>query len=43
MRHTSYDVLGRAQITQGKSKWDTPIYVRHLERGDCFGEDALQS
>ena len=36
-------ILGRAQITQGKSKWDTPIYVRHLERGDCFGEDALQS
>lgn len=34
---------GRAQITQGKSKWDTPVYVRHLERGDYFGEDALQS
>ncbi|CAF5168073.1 unnamed protein product, partial [Rotaria magnacalcarata] len=34
---------GRAQITQAKSKWDTPIYDRHLERGDSFGEDALQA
>jgi cGMP-dependent protein kinase len=35
--------IGRAQITQGKSKWDTPQYVRHLERGEFFGEPALQS
>lgn len=34
---------GRAQITEGKSKWETPAYVRHLERGDSFGELALQS
>ncbi|CAF3062860.1 unnamed protein product [Rotaria socialis] len=34
---------GRAQITQAKSKWDTPIYDRHIERGDSFGEKALQA
>ncbi|CAF1524292.1 unnamed protein product [Adineta ricciae] len=34
---------GRAQITQAKSKWDSAVYVRHLERGDSFGEAALQS
>jgi len=35
--------IGRVQITQAKSKWDTAVYVRHLERGDSFGEDALQA
>ncbi|CAF0735498.1 unnamed protein product [Adineta steineri] len=34
---------GRVQITQAKSKWDTAVYVRHMERGDSFGETALQS
>ena len=34
---------GRAQITQAKSKWDNAVYVRHLERGDAFGEAALQA
>ncbi len=34
---------GRAQITQSKSKWDPAVYMRHLERGDSFGEAALQS
>ncbi len=34
---------GRAQITQAKSKWDSAVYIRHLERGDSFGEAALQS
>jgi cGMP-dependent protein kinase 1 len=34
---------GRVQITQSKSKWDTAVYVKHLERGDSFGEAALQS
>ncbi|CAF3861285.1 unnamed protein product [Rotaria sordida] len=34
---------GRAQITKASSKWDTPIYDRHLERGESFGEAALQS
>lgn len=34
---------GRAQITQSKSKWDPPVYIRHLERGDSFGEAALQA
>jgi cGMP-dependent protein kinase len=35
--------IGRVQITQSKSKWDSAVYIRHLERGDSFGEDALQS
>jgi hypothetical protein len=35
--------IGGAQITQSKSKWDSAVYVRHLERGDSFGEAALQS
>ena len=39
----SYLLLGRAQVTQAKSKWDSAVYVRHLERGDSFGEVALQS
>ncbi|CAF0957572.1 unnamed protein product [Adineta ricciae] len=34
---------GRAQITEAKSKWDAPVYIRHLERGESFGEPALQS
>lgn len=34
---------GRVQITQAKSKWDNAVYVRHLERGDAFGEAALQA
>lgn len=35
--------LGRVQVTESKSKWDPPVYVRHLERGESFGEAALQS
>ncbi len=35
--------IGRVQITQAKSKWDSAVYIRHLERGDSFGETALQS
>ncbi|CAF4465991.1 unnamed protein product, partial [Adineta steineri] len=34
---------GRARITEAKSKWDAPINIRHLERGESFGEPALQS
>ncbi|CAF1086523.1 unnamed protein product [Rotaria sp. Silwood1] len=34
---------GRAQVTKAKSKWDTPVYHQHLERGESFGEAALQS
>lgn len=36
-------IEGRVQVTQAKSKWDPPVYVRHMERGDSFGEAALQS
>ena len=37
------DILGRAQITQAKSKWDSAVYLRHLERGESFGEATLQA
>ncbi|CAF1025239.1 unnamed protein product [Didymodactylos carnosus] len=33
---------GRVQITQSQSKWDTPVFIKHLDRGDSFGEMALQ-
>lgn len=35
--------LGRVQVTESKSKWDSAVYIRHLERGESFGEAALQS
>lgn len=33
---------GRAKITKSASKWDTPKFVKYLNRGEYFGENALQ-
>ena len=33
---------GRAVITKSTSKWDTPKFVKYLNRGEYFGENALQ-
>ncbi len=32
---------GRARITKSTNKWEEPKFVRYMERGDFFGENAL--
>ncbi|RNA16086.1 cGMP-dependent kinase 1-like [Brachionus plicatilis] len=33
---------GRAKVTKSASKWDSPKFIKYLNRGEYFGENALQ-
>lgn len=32
---------GRAKVTKSNKKWEQPKFVRYLNKGDFFGEEAL--
>jgi CRP-like cAMP-binding protein len=32
---------GKAKVTKSNGKWDEPKFVKYIERGGFFGENAL--